>query len=90
MQKNRISSDPDFNQKVAGILGLGLQDEAGHHRVSKGPFFHLMQGTEAGHEAMLALCLYVEKALDQDGRSLNDLTKQELIEIIQQMNAEED
>ena len=89
MQKNRIYSDPEYSQKVAGILGLGLKDSAGHHRLSAGPFFHLMEGTEAGHEAMLALCLHIEQALKKEGRHLNDLTKQELIDIIQQMNAEE-
>ena len=88
--KNPKTSDSDFNQKVAGILGLGLKDSEGHHRISKGPFFHLMEGTEAGHAAMLALCLHIQTVLEEEGRDLNNLTKLELIEIIQQMNAEED
>ena len=68
MQKNRKTSDPDFNKKVAGILGLGLQDSSGDHRVSSGAFFHLMEGTEAGHEAMLELCLHIERSLSEQGR----------------------
>ena len=81
-------SDSDSSElppQVAGILGLGMLPEDGQDRISKGPFFQLFQGSAESHEAMLELCLALQEALDARGMQLQDLTRDELLDVMSEL-----
>lgn len=80
----------DFQQQVKGILGLGTSPLDGERRISKGPFYKLFQGNEAAHDAMLKLCVALQRELERRGLSIEDLTQAELIEVMEGLGGMKD
>jgi len=67
--------------KKASLLGLGLDNEDGEVRVTKGKNFHLVGGSHDTHELMQEKCVKFNEKLDSKGKQLEELEKQEFLEI---------
>jgi len=65
------------DEKVNGVLGLGLDDDGGHHRVTKGPEFRLVGGSAETHERMQDLVMRMRETLKRQGRRFTDLSRRE-------------
>jgi hypothetical protein len=63
-------------ERKAWLLGLGL-DGDGHVRYTRGPNFHLVGGTADTHEAMQEKAVKLNEKLDERGRRLEDLSREE-------------
>ena len=74
--------DRSKKDRMVGMLGLGMESEDGHIRISKGDHFKIVMGSEEAHEAMLKLCIEINKALEQEGRTLEELSREEFIELL--------
>jgi hypothetical protein len=68
--------------KVAGLLGVGLDNEDGHKRITRGDDFLLMGGSQETHEKMQDVALHVTEALQGKGKRLQDAEPREVIDLI--------
>ena len=64
----------------AVMLGLGL-DNDGHKRVTTGPNFLLMGGSEQTHEEMTEKVIKINEKLSANGKRLEEVSHQEFDEI---------
>jgi hypothetical protein len=64
----------------AVMLGLGL-DSDGHKRLTTGPNFVLIGGSEETHEVMTEKVLKVNEKLAAKGKQLEDVTCEEMDDI---------
>jgi len=65
----------------AALLGLGLDGDDGHVRVTHGKNFHLLGGSQETHQSMQEKCIKFNEKLDVKGKELEDLGRQELIDM---------
>jgi hypothetical protein len=68
-------------QKKAVLLGLGLDNDDGHVRLTRGRNFHLVGGSQETHEGMQEKCIKLNEKLDQKGKELEDLDGQEFLDM---------
>jgi len=63
------------------LLGLGLDHDDECVRVTKGRNFRLFGGSQQTHESMQEKCIRFNEKLDQRGKELEDLERQELVDL---------
>jgi hypothetical protein len=68
--------------KSAALLGIGLDNEDGHTRLTRGNNFVLCGGSQETHTRMQETAIKVNEQLDRQGKRLEDVSPQELLEII--------
>jgi hypothetical protein len=69
-------------RKSALLLGIGL-DSDGHRRITTGPNFALVGGTQATHEAMTETAVKINEKLTARGKSLEEVSREEFDDIAQ-------
>ncbi|HEY0456770.1 MAG TPA: hypothetical protein VGE41_10375 [Verrucomicrobiae bacterium] len=62
------------------ILGVGL-DSDGHKRITTGPNFALVGGSEETHEIMTEKALKINEKLKARGKSMENITREEFDDI---------
>ena len=67
-------------RRKAVMLGLGL-DEDGHKRLTTGPNFLLVGGSEETHEVMTEKAVKINEKLAAKGKQLDDVTSEEFDDI---------
>ena len=68
--------------EVLGLLGVGLDNEDGHKRITHSEEFLLMGGSEATHDKMQDVAIHVTESLDAKGKRVQDAALEELAELI--------
>jgi hypothetical protein len=68
------------NRKL-GILGIGLDNDDGHVRLTRGKNFRLIGGSQDTHQQMQEKCIKLNEKLDTRGKKLEQLEKQELTDL---------
>jgi hypothetical protein len=68
-------------QKKGWLLGLGLDSKDGHVRVTKGPNFALLGGSQETHESMQEKAVKFNEELDKRGKQIEECSIDELREI---------
>jgi len=68
-------------QSKAVLLGVGLDNDDGHVRVTRGGNFQLVGGSEDTHESMQEKCLKFNEKLKGRGKQLEDLGKREFLDL---------
>ena len=63
------------------ILGVGLDNDDGHVRMTRAKNFHLIGGSQETHEVMQEKCVKFNEKLDARGKELEDLEHREFIEL---------
>jgi hypothetical protein len=64
-------------RRAGGLLGLGLDGEDGHQRLTKGEDFVLLGGSQETHGRMQDLVLRMNERLKHRGKRFADLTRRE-------------
>jgi hypothetical protein len=72
-----------MSKKDIKLVGLGLDCEDGHKRITQGDRFTLVGGSDETHQRMTEVVCKTFEDLDQRGKSLETVEKQELADIIQ-------
>ncbi|MDP3068723.1 MAG: hypothetical protein Q8N18_00465 [Opitutaceae bacterium] len=67
---------------VAGILGVGLDHDDGHKRITSGEKFMLVGGSQETHERMTETMLKTFEELKRRDKQLENVDPRELGEII--------
>jgi hypothetical protein len=62
------------------LLGIGL-DSDGHKRVTTGPNFAMIGGTQETHEEMTEKAIKINERLSAKGKQLEDVSREEFDDI---------
>jgi hypothetical protein len=73
-----------FKKKKALMLGVGF-DSDGHKRLTTGPNFALVGGTEETHEQMTEKAVKINEKLKARGKQLETVTHEEFDDIAQEV-----
>jgi len=65
-----------------GLLGLGLDNDDGHRRITTGERFAILGGSAETHERMTETVVKTFEELKQRGKQLDDVRPVELADII--------
>jgi hypothetical protein len=69
-------------KKAAVMLGVGL-DSDGHKRVTTGPNFALVGGTQETHDSMTEKAVKINEKLAARGKQLHEVSHEEFDDIAQ-------
>ncbi len=82
MSTRRTPSRSSKEEKpIVGFLGVGLDNEDGHSRVTKGEDFTLVGGSQETHERMQGLVIRMNEKLKRKGKKIRDLSRDEFEEL---------
>lgn len=68
--------------KISGLLGVGLDNEDGHKRITTGEKFVLVGGSQETHEHMTETVVKTFEELKRRSKQLENVEPQELAEIL--------
>jgi hypothetical protein len=69
-------------RKQAALLGLGLDNDDGHTRLTRGENFVLYGGSHETHAKMQETAIKMNEQLQKRGKRLEDVSVKELVEIL--------
>lgn len=75
-----MANAPQKKKRKAMMLGVGL-DSDGHKRLTTGPNFALVGGTEATHEQMTEKAIKINEKLKARGKKLETVSHDEFDDI---------
>jgi len=81
--------NPAEEKKKALLLGLGLDNDDGEKRVTKGKNFLLAGGSKPTHEMMQEKAIKFNEELDRRSKRLEDIGPDEFCEIADRINMKE-
>lgn len=73
---------PTNRIRRAALLGLGLDAQDGHTRITRGDNYLLYGGSQQTHEVMQETAVKVNERLDRSGKQLEDVSAHELGDIV--------
>ena len=68
--------------RKAGFLGVGLDNEDGHTRLTRGENFVLYGGSQETHGQMQETAVKINEQLDRRGKRLEDCSPHEFLDIL--------
>ena len=83
MSKKPQRPRPAKTPRIRGILGVGLDHEDGHKRITTGEKFALVGGSQETHEVMTETMLKTFEELKRRAKPLETIDPRELGEIIE-------
>ena len=82
----RIPQQPESNMPKDGqqthLVGVGLDHTDGHKRITQSERFAILGGSEETHGRMTETVIKTFETLDRKGKTLAEVEKKELAEII--------
>ncbi|HMP90199.1 MAG TPA: hypothetical protein PJ991_08350 [Kiritimatiellia bacterium] len=66
-------------ERIAKIIGIGGASNDGHVRITRGDRYHLVQGSEQSHDAMIIWCEEINRRLSSMNKSIDDLSVEEFM-----------
>jgi hypothetical protein len=78
----KASEEP---RKSSALLGLGLDNDDGHTRITKGENFVLLGGSQDTHQQMQETAIKINERLDERGVRLEDVSVRELRDICKEV-----
>ena len=79
-----MANAPQKKKRKAVMLGVGL-DSDGHKRLTTGPNFALVGGTEETHEVMPEKAVKINEKLKARGKQLEEVSRDEFDDIAQEV-----
>jgi hypothetical protein len=78
---NRKRNEPE----VVGFLGVGLDNQDGHQRLTRSDHFVLLGGSAETHEKMQETAIKFNEALENKGKTLEETSVTEIIELFHEV-----
>ena len=73
----------DNKKKIPSkLLGLGLDNQDGHKRITEAERFSIVGGNEETHQTLTEVAIKTFETLDKKGKTLDTVEKEELNDII--------
>jgi len=80
---SNLPSQPNGESpKIAGLLGVGLDNQDGHKRMTTGEKFAIVGGSEETHGRMTETVVKTFEHLKKRGKDIAEVAPKELAEII--------
>jgi hypothetical protein len=76
-------SDQD-QLRVFGLLGLGLDSDDGHRRITRSESFLLVGGSAETHERMQETAIRFEEGLERRGKTLAEAEVAEVVDLLRE------
>lgn len=70
--------------RLNGFLGLGLDNEDEHKRMTRTENFLLLGGSAETHERMQDTAIHFNEALDKRGKSLQETEPEEALDLLRE------
>ena len=67
------------------MLGLGLDGDDGHTRLTRGENFVLYGGSQETHARMQETAIKINEHLDRRGKQLEDVSPREMVDIYREV-----
>jgi len=68
--------------EVVGFLGVGLDNQDGHQRLTRAENFTLVGGSEETHEHMQEVSIRFNESLEQRGKRLAEASVPEVVDLM--------
>jgi hypothetical protein len=78
-KKNRKKKKPE--PEVVGFVGVGLDNQDEHQRITRSETFFLVGGSEETHERMQDTAIRFEDELKTRGKTIRETSPNEVVEI---------
>jgi hypothetical protein len=78
----RRSDEVPQQQEVIGFVGVGLDNQDGHQRLTKTDHFLLVGGSDETHERMQDTAIRFDEALKKKGKTLQETSSEEAIDLL--------
>ena len=75
----------NIRRKSAALLGIGLDNEDGHTRLTRGKNFLLVGGSQETHAVMQETVIKINERLDRQGKRLEDVSIRHLRDICREV-----
>ncbi len=82
MKKDPTKPRRPRRPKIAGILGVGLDNEDGHKRITTGEKFTLVGGSEETHGRMTEMVVKTFEELKRRDKRLEQCEPQEIADLL--------
>ena len=69
-------------QEVVGFVGVGIDNEDGHQRLTRSENFLLVGGSEETHERMQEMAIRFDEALEKCGKPLHATSAREAVDLL--------
>jgi hypothetical protein len=70
--------------EVLGLLGVGLDKDEGHLRLTTGEHFVMYGGSEETHDRMVDTAIHVNEELRKRGKTLHDASVEEIADLFRE------
>jgi hypothetical protein len=80
----KLPAKKKMQKPKALLLGVGL-DSDGHKRITTGPNFALVGGTEQTHQELTEKAIKINEKLTQRGKQLHEVSSEEFDEIAEEV-----
>lgn len=68
------------------LLGVGLDNQDEHRRITKGDNFYLVGGSAETHDRMAETAIKFNEKLSKRGKSLHELSKDEFVDLMHEVS----
>jgi hypothetical protein len=82
-RKRRTSKE---KPEVIGFLGVGLDNQDGHQRLTRSDHFVLVGGSEQTHEKMQETAIKFNEALESKGKELREASVEEILDLFREIH----
>ena len=72
-------------KKIIRLLGVGFDSSDEHVRITKGKNHDILMGSDECHEFLQDLCARIEAGLEEQGKSLDDISPDEFTDFIRSL-----
>jgi hypothetical protein len=80
-----VSSREEGNDKrIVGFLGVGLDNQDGHQRLTRSDHFVLVGGSAETHERMQDTAIRFDEALERRGKALQETSPEEALDLLRE------
>ncbi|MBU1694484.1 MAG: hypothetical protein KKC51_11040 [Verrucomicrobia bacterium] len=69
-------------QEKAHMLGVGLDHQDEHVRITQGPNFTVLLGSEETHENLSGTCMRINEKLRRRGKRLENVSREEFLDLV--------
>lgn len=81
---SRLPESKKPKAKLRGLLGVGLDNQDGHKRITRGEKFAIVGGSSETHERMTEGVVKTMEKLRRKGRELEDAEPREVAELLRE------
>jgi hypothetical protein len=81
-ERNSVAAKKKNQPEVLGFLGVGVDNQDEHQRLTRTKHFLLVGGSEETHQHMQEVTIRFNESLDQRGKRLQDATAAEVVDLM--------